>query len=94
VYYGGGMVSEEIVIAYLGAFSHTMYTCFQPPRKSDESLISGWLFFSYLSIGCYVGAATVGSASWWFMYSPEGPGLNYYQLVSDIIIIDTHLSLL
>jgi len=77
----------------LGAFSPTMYTCFQPPRKSDESLISGWLFFRYLAIGGYVGAATVGAAAWWFMYSPHGPGLNYYQLVSDIIA-DTQLFLL
>jgi Ca2+ transporting ATPase len=63
-----------------------MYASFQPPRKSDESLISGWLFFRYLAIGGYVGAATVGAAAWWFMLSPHGPGLNYYQLVSDIII--------
>jgi len=69
-----------------------MYACFQPPRKSDESLISGWLFFRYLAIGGYVGAATVGAAAWWFMYSPQGPGLNYYQLVSDIIT-DTQLFL-
>lgn len=54
----------------------------QPPRKADESLISGWLFFRYLAIGGYVGAATVGSAAWWFMYSPNGPQMNYYQVVS------------
>ncbi|XP_046390221.1 calcium-transporting ATPase sarcoplasmic/endoplasmic reticulum type isoform X3 [Ischnura elegans] len=52
----------------------------KPPRKSDESLISGWLFFRYMAIGGYVGAATVGAATWWFMYSPEGPQLSYYQL--------------
>jgi Ca2+ transporting ATPase len=52
----------------------------KPPRKADESLISGWLFFRYLAIGGYVGAATVGAAGWWFMYSPEGPQLTYYQL--------------
>lgn len=69
-----------------------MYTVFQPPRKSDESLISGWLFFRYLAIGGYVGAATVGAAAWWFMYSPHGPGLNYYQVVSDIMITDTPFS--
>jgi Ca2+ transporting ATPase len=61
---------------------------FQPPRKSDESLISGWLFFRYLAIGGYVGAATVGAAAWWFMFSPHGPGLNYYQVVSVIITAD------
>jgi Ca2+ transporting ATPase len=55
----------------------------KPPRKADESLISGWLFFRYLAIGGYVGAATVGAAGWWFMYSPEGPQLTYYQLVGD-----------
>lgn len=30
----------------------------------------------------YVGAATVGAAAWWFMTAPDGPHLNYYQLVS------------
>ncbi|XP_076253321.1 ATPase sarcoplasmic/endoplasmic reticulum Ca2+ transporting SERCA isoform X1 [Rhynchophorus ferrugineus] len=52
----------------------------KPPRKADESLISGWLFFRYLAIGGYVGAATVGAAAWWFMSSPEGPQMSYYQL--------------
>ncbi|XP_054287357.1 calcium-transporting ATPase sarcoplasmic/endoplasmic reticulum type isoform X2 [Macrosteles quadrilineatus] len=52
----------------------------KPPRKADEGLISGWLFFRYMAIGGYVGAATVGAASWWFMYSPEGPQMTYWQL--------------
>ncbi|XP_064101506.1 calcium-transporting ATPase sarcoplasmic/endoplasmic reticulum type-like isoform X1 [Macrobrachium nipponense] len=52
----------------------------KPPRKGDESLISGWLFFRYMAIGCYVGVATVFAASWWFMYDPTGPQVNYYQL--------------
>ncbi|XP_037790184.1 calcium-transporting ATPase sarcoplasmic/endoplasmic reticulum type-like [Penaeus monodon] len=52
----------------------------KPPRKADESLISGWLFFRYMAIGGYVGAATVFAASWWYMYDPTGPQLNYYQL--------------
>ncbi|XP_066577782.1 sarcoplasmic/endoplasmic reticulum calcium ATPase 1 isoform X1 [Amia ocellicauda] len=52
----------------------------KPPRSPKESLISGWLFFRYLAIGGYVGAATVGAAAWWFMYSDEGPGVTYYQL--------------
>lgn len=34
-----------------------------------------------MAIGIYVGAATVGSAAWWFLYSPHGPQMNYYQLV-------------
>ncbi|XP_053649774.1 calcium-transporting ATPase sarcoplasmic/endoplasmic reticulum type isoform X1 [Cherax quadricarinatus] len=52
----------------------------KPPRKADESLISGWLFFRYMAIGGYVGAATVFAASWWFMYDPTGPHLSYYQI--------------
>ncbi|XP_022120410.1 calcium-transporting ATPase sarcoplasmic/endoplasmic reticulum type isoform X1 [Pieris rapae] len=52
----------------------------KPPRKADEGLISGWLFFRYMAIGGYVGMATVGAASWWFMYSPYGPQMTYWQL--------------
>lgn len=52
----------------------------RPPRKADESLISGWLFFRYMAIGGYVGAATVGAAAWWYMVAPTGPHLNYYQV--------------
>lgn len=52
----------------------------KPPRKADEGLISGWLFFRYMAIGGYVGAATVGSAAWWFMYAESGPEMTYWQL--------------
>merc|ERR1712130_238843 len=33
-----------------------------------------------LDIGVYVGAATVGASSWWFLYDPTGPQMSYYQL--------------
>ncbi|KAH0626554.1 hypothetical protein JD844_001612 [Phrynosoma platyrhinos] len=52
----------------------------KPPRSPKEPLISGWLFFRYLAIGGYVGAATVGAAAWWFMYAEDGPAVSYYQL--------------
>merc|ERR1712168_1475610 len=52
----------------------------RPPRKASENLISPWLFFRYMAIGGYVGAATVFAASWWFMYDPTGPQLSFYQL--------------
>lgn len=52
----------------------------RPPRRANEPLITGWLFFRYLAVGAYVGCATVGAAAWWFMASPEGPQLSYYQL--------------
>ncbi|XP_046901025.1 sarcoplasmic/endoplasmic reticulum calcium ATPase 2 [Hypomesus transpacificus] len=52
----------------------------RPPRSPKEALISGWLFCRYLIIGCYVGAATVGAAAWWFMAAHDGPKLSFYQL--------------
>lgn len=52
----------------------------KPPRKADEGLISGWLFFRYMAIGGYVGAATVGAAAWWFIFAESGPSLSYWQL--------------
>uniref|UniRef100_A0A9J8C5H5 Calcium-transporting ATPase n=2 Tax=Cyprinus carpio TaxID=7962 RepID=A0A9J8C5H5_CYPCA len=52
----------------------------KPPRSAKEPLISGWLFFRYLAIGCYVGAATVGAAAWWFIIADDGPMVTLYQL--------------
>jgi Ca2+ transporting ATPase len=50
------------------------------PRKRDEPLIGGWLFFRYMVIGIYVGVATVAGYAWWFMYNIEGPQITFYQL--------------
>lgn len=50
------------------------------PRKRDEPLISGWLFFRYMVIGIYVGVATVAGYAWWFMYNSEGPQITFWQL--------------
>uniref|UniRef100_A0AAQ5XEC8 Calcium-transporting ATPase n=1 Tax=Amphiprion ocellaris TaxID=80972 RepID=A0AAQ5XEC8_AMPOC len=52
----------------------------KPPRSPKEPLISGWLFFRYMAIGGYVGAATVGGAAWWFLYDTTGPSVTYHQL--------------
>lgn len=76
------LVTDGLPATALGFNPPDLDIMSKPPRKADESLISGWLFFRYLAIGGYVGAATVGAAAWWFMYSPYGPQLNYYQLVS------------
>jgi Ca2+ transporting ATPase len=50
------------------------------PRKRDEPLIGGWLFFRYMVIGIYVGLATVAGYAWWFMYNSEGPQITFWQL--------------
>lgn len=54
----------------------------RPPRKRDEALVGGWLFFRYMVIGIYVGAATVFGYVWWFMFNHEGPQISFWQLVS------------
>lgn len=51
------------------------------PRKRDDALVTGWLFFRYMVVGIYVGVATVFGYAWWFMYNPEGPQISFWQLV-------------
>merc|ERR1712214_101596 len=52
----------------------------KPPRSSDETLITPWLFFRYMAIGVYVGFATVAASAWWYMEAGTGPHLTYWQL--------------
>ncbi|XP_063853477.1 calcium-transporting ATPase sarcoplasmic/endoplasmic reticulum type-like [Scylla paramamosain] len=74
------LVTDGLPATALGFNPPDVDIMLHKPRKGDESLISGWLFFRYMAIGFYVGLATVFAASWWFMYDPTGPQLNYYQL--------------
>ncbi|KAJ6113678.1 hypothetical protein N7523_006995 [Penicillium sp. IBT 18751x] len=50
------------------------------PRRRDEALVGGWLFFRYMVVGIYVGGATVFGYVWWFLYNPEGPQITFWQL--------------
>ena len=59
----------------------------RPPRKRDEALVGGWLFFRYMVIGIYVGAATVFGYVWYFMFNSEGPHITFYQLVCDYTLL-------
>ncbi|KAK6907178.1 hypothetical protein I203_101168 [Kwoniella mangroviensis CBS 8507] len=51
-----------------------------PPRSSKEPLVGGWLFFRYMVIGTYVGAATVFGYAWWFMFYSAGPQISFHEL--------------
>lgn len=62
----------------------------RPPRKRDEPLVGGWLFFRYMVIGTYVGLATVGGYAWWFMFYEGGPQITFWQLVSSLPISSCH----
>merc|ERR1712117_810699 len=52
----------------------------KPPRGTDDNLISNWVFFRYMVIGMYVGFATVGASSYWFLIDPTGPQMSFWQL--------------
>lgn len=76
------LVTDGLPATALGFNPPDLDIMSKPPRSTKEPLITGWLFFRYMAVGTYVGAATVGAAAWWFTIYPKGPQLNYYQLVN------------
>ncbi|XP_056288165.1 sarcoplasmic/endoplasmic reticulum calcium ATPase 2b [Pseudoliparis swirei] len=74
------LVTDGLPATALGFNPPDLDIMSKPPRNAREPLISGWLFFRYLAIGFYVGAATVGAASWWFVAAEDGPRITFYQL--------------
>ncbi|CAD7935080.1 unnamed protein product [Amoebophrya sp. A25] len=45
----------------------------KPPRRRDDMLISGWVFFRYMVIGIYVGFATVGIFVYYYTLDTLAP---------------------
>jgi Ca2+-transporting ATPase len=39
------------------------------PRRHDDPLITGWVFFRYMIVGLYVGFATVGGFAIWYTHT-------------------------
>uniref|UniRef100_A0A3Q3K5W9 Calcium-transporting ATPase n=2 Tax=Monopterus albus TaxID=43700 RepID=A0A3Q3K5W9_MONAL len=74
------LVTDGLPATALGFNPPDLDIMSKAPRTPKEPLISGWLFFRYMAIGCYVGAATVAAAAWWFLYSDDGPMVTFYQL--------------
>ncbi|XP_077062026.1 ATPase sarcoplasmic/endoplasmic reticulum Ca2+ transporting 1, like [Siphateles boraxobius] len=74
------LVTDGLPATALGFNPPDLEIMGKPPRSPKEALISGWLFFRYMAIGGYVGAATVAAAGHWFLYDDEGPHITYYQL--------------
>uniref|UniRef100_A0A8C9STJ6 Calcium-transporting ATPase n=1 Tax=Scleropages formosus TaxID=113540 RepID=A0A8C9STJ6_SCLFO len=74
------LVTDGLPATALGFNPPDLDIMTKPPRNAREPLISGWLFFRYLAIGGYVGAATVGAAAWWFIAADDGPRVTFYQL--------------
>eukprot|EP00051_Salpingoeca_urceolata_P023104 m.387383 g.387383 ORF g.387383 m.387383 type:complete len:1027 (+) comp20066_c2_seq5:1028-4108(+) len=74
------LVTDGLPATALGFNPPDLDIMTRAPRNSKEKLISGWLFFRYMAIGLYVGAATVGGAAWWFISYADGPRFTYWQL--------------
>jgi len=74
------LVTDGLPATALGFNPPDLDIMSRPPRRASEPLITGWLFFRYMAVGTYVGIATVGGATWWFMSAPDGPQLTFYQL--------------
>eukprot|EP00160_Parvularia_atlantis_P015995 Unigene4852_Nuclearia_a/m.14844 Unigene4852_Nuclearia_a/g.14844 ORF Unigene4852_Nuclearia_a/g.14844 Unigene4852_Nuclearia_a/m.14844 type:complete len:1054 (-) Unigene4852_Nuclearia_a:149-3310(-) len=74
------LVTDGLPATALGFNPPDLDIMMQPPRKADESIVNGWLFFRYIVIGTYVGLATVGGYIYWFMFYEHGPHVTFYQL--------------
>jgi P-type Ca2+ transporter type 2C len=46
----------------------------KPPRRADDPLINGWVFFRYMVVGTYVGLATVGIFIYWYTMAETADG--------------------
>eukprot|EP00929_Paragymnodinium_shiwhaense_P007944 TRINITY_DN111869_c0_g1_i1.p1 TRINITY_DN111869_c0_g1~~TRINITY_DN111869_c0_g1_i1.p1 ORF type:complete len:1036 (-),score=338.47 TRINITY_DN111869_c0_g1_i1:167-3274(-) len=68
------LVTDGLPATALGFNPPDLNVMQKPPRRKDDNLISGWVFFRYMVIGMYVGIATVGIFMYWYVsdYSEDG----------------------
>ncbi|CAK9264959.1 unnamed protein product [Sphagnum jensenii] len=76
------LVTDGLPATALGFNKQDRNVMMVRPRKMDEAIVNGWLFFRYVVIGAYVGLVTVGGFVWWFLYYENGPKLHWAELVS------------
>lgn len=51
------------------------------PRRTDDSLITPWVFFRYMVVGIYVGFACVGVFVYWYLFfEGDHTNISWYQL--------------
>lgn len=60
------LVTDGLPATALGFNPPDLNVMQKPPRRKDDNLISGWVFFRYMVIGLYVGFATVGIFGFWY----------------------------
>merc|ERR1712151_881467 len=61
------LVTDGLPATALGFNPPDLNVMSKPPRRKDDNLISGWVFFRYMVIGMYVGFATVGIFMYWYV---------------------------
>uniref|UniRef100_A0A7S0FYL1 P-type Ca(2+) transporter n=1 Tax=Pyrodinium bahamense TaxID=73915 RepID=A0A7S0FYL1_9DINO len=67
------LVTDGLPATALGFNPPDLSVMQKPPRRKDDSLISGWVFFRYMVIGLYVGIATVGIFIYWYSFDLTAP---------------------
>jgi len=68
------LVTDGLPATALGFNPPDLNVMYKPPRRKDENLISGWVFFRYMVIGMYVGFATVGIFIYWYSFDASVDG--------------------
>merc|ERR1740117_1520916 len=68
------LVTDGLPATALGFNPPDLNVMTKPPRRKDDNLISGWVFFRYCVIGLYVGFATVGIFIYWYSFDESVDG--------------------
>jgi len=68
------LVTDGLPATALGFNPPDLNVMSKPPRRKDDNLISGWVFFRYMVIGLYVGFATVGIFVYWYVFDESADG--------------------
>merc|ERR1712066_418542 len=74
------LVTDGLPATALGFNPPDLNVMSKPPRRKDDNLISGWVFFRYMVIGMYVGFATVGIFIYWYVFDFAADGHNLVSM--------------